>query len=220
SAETLQSHAKEMVALAPDVIIATATVVLSTVLELTKTIPVVFNGVSDPVAQGFVPNLTRPGGHVTGFAGFEFSIGGKWLDLLKQFSPSLKRVALMGNPVTSPQFNHNLASVEAAGAAFGIEVTGAPVTDKAGIESAIASLSAKGGLSIANDNFLRERHLADILALTAPPRVPGIYSQRSYVEAGGLMRYGNISVEQWRGAGYYVDRILKGARPGDLPIQQ
>jgi putative ABC transport system substrate-binding protein len=218
---TALEQAAELVALAPDVIVATTTFELATMQQLTKTIPIVFNGVSDPIAQGFVGSLTRPGGNITGFAGYELSIGGKWLDLLKQLSPDLKHVILLGNPVTSPQFKYFLASIEAAGPSFGVEVVGAPVADLAGIESAVAALSGQhGGLIVANDNFLRTRHLADILRLTTRHRVPAIYAQRSFVEAGGLMRYGTVSTEAWRGTAFYVDRILKGAKPADLPVQQ
>lgn len=216
------SVAAEMVEIAPNVIVVNSTAGLAAAQQATRTIPIVFNGVSDPVAQGFVTSLTHPDGNVTGFTAYEFSIGGKWLDLLKQFSPGLKRVALLGNPSTSPQFKFNLASIEAAGPNFGVEVVGAPTHDKAGIESAIAGLSgqAQGGFIIANDQFIRSRYLSEVVELAARHRVPAIYAQRSFVTAGGLMRYGILSVEGWRGTAFYLDRILKGAKPADLPIQQ
>jgi putative ABC transport system substrate-binding protein len=214
--------ATETVELAPDLIVAHTTTGLAAVLQATRTIPIVFLGVSDPVAQGFVSSLTRPGGNITGFAAHEFSIGGKWLDLLKQFMPAIRRVALLGNPVTSPQFKFNMASIEEAGRSFGVEVIAAPIHDKAGIEAAIAGLSGQrqGGLILGNDQFIRSRHLADVVELAARHRVPAIYSQREFVVAGGLMCYGYLPIEQWRGVAFYVDRILKGAKPGDLPVQQ
>jgi putative ABC transport system substrate-binding protein len=220
-AERSSAHVTEIVGLAPDMIVANSTSVLTLLQKATRTIPTVFAGVSDPVAQGFVPNLTRPGGNITGFPAYEFSIGGKWLDLLKQISPSIKRAALLGNPTTSPQFKFNLASIEAAGSSLGVEVIAAPVRDKPQLEAAIADIARgrDGGLIVANDQFLLVRHLAEVVALTAHHRVPAIYAQRPFVDAGGLMRYGNLSVDQWRGVAVYVDRILKGANPGDLPLQ-
>jgi putative ABC transport system substrate-binding protein len=220
-AEGVRRLAADLVAQGPDIVVATTTFELSIMRELTKTIPIIFANVSDPVAQGFVASLTRPGGNITGFSSYEFSIGGKWLDLLKQFAPDLKRVTVLGNPVTSPQFKYYLASIEAAGPGFGVDVKGVAVTDRAGIESAIAALAGQhGGVIVGNDNYLRSRHLSDILQLTAQHRVPAIYAERQFVEAGGLMRYGTINAEAWRGVGFYVDRILKGAKPADLPIQQ
>jgi len=214
--------AAEMVELTPDLIVAHTTAGLAAVLQATQTIPIVFLGVSDPIAQGFVVSLTHPAGNITGFAAHEFSIGGKWLDLLKQIEPAIRRVVLLGNPTTSPQFKFNMASIEAAGASFGVEVIGAPVHDKAGIEAAIAGLSGQqfGGLILGNDQFIRSQHLADVVELAARHRVPAIYSQREFVVAGGLMCYGYLPVEQWRGVAFYVDRILKGAKAGDLPVQQ
>jgi putative ABC transport system substrate-binding protein len=220
-AQRARAHVTEVVDLAPDVIIAGSTAVLALLQKATRTIPTIFAGVSDPVAQGFVPNLSRPGGNITGFTAYEFSIGGKWLDLLKQISPSIKRVALLGNPTTSPQFKFNLASIESAGSSLGVDVVAAPVRDKPQLEAAIADIARApaGGLIVANDQFLLSRHLSDVVGLTARHRVPAIYAQRPFVVAGGLMRYGLLSIDQYRGAAIYVDRILKGANPGDLPTQ-
>jgi len=217
----LNAQAADLVASAPDLIVANSTSVLAVVKQATRTIPIVFNGVSDPVTQGFVPNLTRPGGNITGFAAYEFSIGGKWLDLLKQIKPDLAHVALLFNPDLSPQFKFFVESIAAAAPTLGIEAMAAPVRRDDEIEPRIAEIARRtnAGLVVANDAYLNRRR-EQVVGLAAHFRLPAIYAQRDFVEAGGLMRYGNVNADNWRGAAIYADRILKGAKPGDLPVQQ
>jgi len=210
-----------LIASAPELIIANTTSVLAAVKQATSTIPIVFTGVSDPVTQGFVPNLTHPGGNITGFAAYEFSIGGKWLDLLKQIKPDLAQAALLFNPDTSPQSKFYMESVAAAAPTMGVEAVAAPVRREDEIEPRIADVARRpnSGLILGNDQFLTTRR-EQVVRLAARLRLPAIYAQREFVEAGGLMRYGSFTAEQWRGAAIYADRILKGAKPGDLPVQQ
>jgi putative tryptophan/tyrosine transport system substrate-binding protein len=220
--ERLHSSAVELLALKPDLIVVTSTAVLNAMQPASQTIPMIFLGVSDPVAQGFVSNLAHPGGNLTGFAAYEFSMGAKWLDLLKQVSPGLTRATLLYNPDTSPQFKFNLASIEAAAPQFGVEVIAAPVRSSLDLERAIEEISMgqQGGLIVGNDQFLQSRHLQELVDLAARLRVPSIYAQRPFVQAGGLMYYGFVTIAQWRALASYVDRILKGTKVGDLPVQQ
>jgi ABC-type uncharacterized transport system substrate-binding protein len=219
-AERSLAQATELVSLTPDVIIAHTTVSLTAALQATRTIPIVFNSVSDPVAQGLVSSLTRPGGNATGFGAYEFSIGGKWLDVLKQVAPSLSHVGLMFNPTNSPQSKFFLNSVEAVAPTLGIDVTPLPVQQLADIEPALATLARRpnGGLIIGTDNFLVVNR-AEVVEQAARHRLPGVYGLRDFVQAGGLISYSFDTVEGYRGAALYVDRILKGAKPGDLPVQ-
>jgi len=220
--ERARAQAVELVGLTPDVILAVSSLNLTSIQRTSTTIPVVFTFVSDPVAQGFVSNLAKPGGNLTGFTSYEFSIGGKWLDLLKQIAPGLTRVAVMFNPDTSPQSKFFVSSVESAVPSFGVQAIAAPVRDSADIEPAIADFAHQpnGGLIFPTDSFtLLRRQL--IVDLAARYRLPAIYAFREFVEAGGLMRYGETQhTDQFRQASFYVDRILKGEKPGDLPIQQ
>ena len=217
----MQAEAAALVASAPDLIVSSSTSILAAVKRATGTIPIVFTGVSDPVAQGFVPNLTRPGGNITGFASYEFSIGGKWLDLLKQIKPDLTRATLLFNPDQSPQFKFFMESIAAAAPALGVDAMAAPVRHQDELEPRIAEVARhpNAGLILANDQFLNGRH-EQVVRLAARFRLPAVYAQREFVEAGGLMRYGTFRAEQWRGPAVYADRILKGASPGDLPVQQ
>jgi len=182
--------------------------------------PIVFIQVSDPIAQGFVSSLAHPGGNITGFTAFETSMGGKWVDLLRQMAPSLKRVALVFNPEASPQSKFFLDSVKAAAPSFGVEVAAAPLRDDAGIEPAIETLSRQPdtGLIFPPDGFT-ELHSKQIVEIVARHRLPAIYNEGDFLEDGGLMSYSQNFDEQFRQAASYVDRILRGAKPGDLPIQ-
>ena len=219
-AERARTAATELLQLSPDVILASSTRNLSALLKQGPTMPIVFIQVSDPVAQGFVSSLAHPGGNITGFIAFEVSMGGKWVDLLKQMAPNLKRVALVFNPEASPQSKFFLDSVKAAAPSFGVEVAAAPLHDDAGIESAIATLSRQPdtGLIFPPDGFM-ELHSKQIVEIVARHRLPAIYVEGNYLEDGGLMSYDQNFDEQFRQAASYVDRILKGAKPGDLPIQ-
>jgi len=218
--ERLRAAAAELLKLAPDVILAQSTPSLAVAQLATHSTPIVFTGVSDPVQQGFVPNLMHPGGNITGFTNYEFSVGGKWVDLLKEFSPALAHVAFIFKPDTAPYSKFFGSSMEAAAPSLGVDVASMPINDEAGIESAISGISHRpnGGLIVATDVFLLV-HRKQVVELAARYRLPAIYAQREFVEAGGLMRYGDINIEQYRGAAVYVDRILKGTNPGDLPIQ-
>jgi putative tryptophan/tyrosine transport system substrate-binding protein len=217
--ERARVYAVELVALAPDVILTATTSSLTAMQRATRTIPIVFLQVSDPVAQGFVTNLAKPGGNITGFTAFEFSMGGKWLDLLKQIAPSLARVAFLFNPET-PQSQFFLSSVEAAGPLLGVEIVAAPVHDATEIERAIDRISGQpnGGLIVPTDDFIG-LHKTLVAELASRHRLPSIYSTPDYFRSGGLMYYGYVRAEQFRQEAVYVDRILKGANPGDLPIQ-
>jgi putative tryptophan/tyrosine transport system substrate-binding protein len=172
------------------------------------------------VAQGFVSNLARPGGNITGFAAYEFAIGGKWIDLLKQVVPALAHVSVIFNPDTSPQNSFLLADIKSAAPALGVEVTAAAVHDPAGIERAIEAESRlpHGGLVFPPEPFTQV-HRQLTVELTARYRLPAISSERAFCEAGGLMSYGFDNDPSFRQAAVYIDRILKGAKPSDMPVQ-
>ncbi len=216
-------YAAQLIGLMPDVILASSTNNLKAIREATSTIPVVFVQVSDPVAQGFVANMTKPGGNITGFSMYEFAIGSKWLDLLKEVAPGLARVALMFNPETSPQSQFFMRSIEAAAPSLGVQSVAVPVRATADIEAAIESFAGapNGGLILPTDSFILLRYRL-IAELAARHRLPSISAQSQFAREGGLMSYGaDINMtNQLRLAASYVDRILKGAKPGDLPIQR
>jgi putative tryptophan/tyrosine transport system substrate-binding protein len=219
--QSLHDYSVELIALKPNVIVVGSTAGLNAVRPAARSIPIIFFGVSDPVAQGFVSSLAHPGGNITGFAAFEFSMGAKWLDLLKKISPNLTRVTLLFNPDTSPQYKFYLASIEAAAPQFGIEIDGAAVRSGADLEGAVmAASSGPGGLIVGNDNFLLAQHLRELVGLAIRYRAPAVYGQRPWVQAGGLLYYGFNSVEQSQALALYVDHILKGAKAADLPVQQ
>ena len=215
-----RTYAAKLIAFEPDVILSSSTTNLITLQRLSPTAPIVFVQVSDPVTQGFVLNMARPGGNITGFALFEFTIGGKWVDLLKQLVPALERAAVMFDPETSPQSKFFMESIEAAGPKLGVGVATMPVRDVLEIDPAIARLSEQGnsGLIVPPGSFIfgnRNR----IIEAAARHRVPAIYWDASFVQDGGLIGYGPEFREQFRQAAVYVDRILKGTKPGDLPVQ-
>jgi putative ABC transport system substrate-binding protein len=217
--ERLRSDAAELVKLAPDVIFAQSTQALAAAQAATRSIPIVFAGVSDPVQQGFVASLAHPGGNFTGFANYEFSIAGKWLELLKQFVPELTHVGFLFGPGAGPS-KFFVASLEVAAPSLGVTVATLAVKNDADIEPALAGIArqASGGLIVGIDTFIQARR-KEVVAFAARYRLPVVCPQRDWIEAGGLMSYGNITLDQYRGAAIYVDRILKGANPGDLPIQ-
>jgi putative tryptophan/tyrosine transport system substrate-binding protein len=219
-ADRARISATELLRLSPDVILSSSTINLTALLRQAPTMPIVFVQVSDPVAQGFISNLARPEGNITGFSSYEFSIGGKWVDLLKQMAPSLVRVSLMFNPDTSPQSKFFLSSVEAVRSSLGVEVIAAPVHNTADIERAIETLSRQpnGGLILTTDSFL-QLHSKLIVDQTARHRVPAIYNERNFTAIGGLMSYGIDYDSIFRQAAIYIDRILKGVKPVGLPVQ-
>ena len=216
-------YAAQLIGLTPEVILASSTTNLMVIQQATSTVPVVFIQVSDPVAQGFVANVTRPGGNLTGFSQYEFSIGNKWLDLLKEIAPGLARVGVMFNPDTSPQSKFFMRSIEAAAPTLGVQASVIPVRGTADIEPAFERFAhaPNGGLILPTDSFtnLRIELIAD---LAARHRLPSISANDRFPKVGGLMYYGvqMNSLEQFQQAASYVDRILKGAKPGDLPIQR
>ncbi|MFZ2142994.1 MAG: ABC transporter substrate-binding protein [Xanthobacteraceae bacterium] len=216
-------YAAQLIGLTPDVILASSTTNLTAIQQGTSTVPVVFVQVSDPVEQGFVTNLTRPGGNLTDFSVYEFAVGGKWLDLLKEIAPSLTRVGVLFNPDTSPQSKFFMRSIEAAAPSHGVQAAVIPLRSTADIEAAFERFAdaPNGGLILTTDTFtnLRSKMIAD---LAARHRLPTISAYEHFPKDGGLMYYGAMVslVDQFRQAASYVDRILKGTKPGDLPIQR
>ncbi len=215
-----QRYAAELVALAPDAILSASTNNLTALQRLSPTTPIVFVQVSDPVAQGFVLSLAHPGGNITGFTPFEFTMGGKWVELLKQLVPGLMRVAVMFNPQTSPQSKFFMTAIESAAPRFGVSVAAALVQSIADIEPTIEKFAREpnGGLLFPTDAFTVV-HRKPIIDAVARHGVPAIYSNALFVRDGGLICYSPAIGDQFRQAAVYIDRILKGAKPGDLPIQ-
>jgi putative ABC transport system substrate-binding protein len=219
--ERMQAFAKELVSLQPHVILTRSTPVTAALLKQTHTIPIVFTVVSDPVGEHFVESLARPGGNATGFTNVEFSLTGKWLELLKEVAPGIKRVAFVFNPKLAPGGgSYYTRLIEASAPTFSVTPTVAPVHDAAEIERAIGEFvrEPNGGLVVLPDaTTLVHRKL--IVALAERHRVPAIYAFRIIVTDGGLISYGIDVVDQFRQAAGYVDRILKGAKPAELPVQ-
>jgi putative ABC transport system substrate-binding protein len=210
--------AQELVGLQPDVILASTTPVTVAVQRETRTIPIVFVNVSEPVASGILPRLDRPSGNITGFALYEASLGGKWLELLSEIAPGLKRAAIMFNPDTSPASLY-LPSLDMAARSLKVVPITAPVHSDIEIETVIAlGREPGGGLVIIPDTFM-VAHRASIISAAARNNVPAVYINSDFVRDGGLLSYGPDLVDTYRGAATYVDRILRGARPGDLPVQ-
>jgi putative ABC transport system substrate-binding protein len=215
------TYAVELIGLVPDVIVTGSTVSLAAVQQVTKTIPIVFVAVADPLTQGFVSNMRQPGGNATGFSLLEFSVGSKMLSLLKEIAPSLKRVAVLFNPDTAPYFRFYLPVLDTAAGLLGVQVITLPVLTESDIEPALTEFAREpnGGLMLVGDSFTRLRH-KEIADLTGRYRLPSI-APVGLAVAGGLMDYGpNFDLARHFGqAATYVDRILKGAKPGDLPVQ-
>jgi len=214
------AFAKELIALHPDVILAHTTSVAAAVQRETHTIPIVFVNVSDPIGSGFIANLARPGGNMTGVLHYEAGIVGKWLALLKDIAPDLARIGLLGNPKTTP-FDYFLRSAEAAAASQSVEIIPDRVESSAAdIERALRALAASpnSGLLVAPD-ATTVVHREQIIALAARHRLPAVYPFNYFVGAGGLLAYGTDQLEMFRQTANYVDRILRGAKPVDLPVQ-
>jgi putative ABC transport system substrate-binding protein len=222
-AELARIYAAQLIGLAPDVIVASSSTNLTAVQQATSTVPVVFITVSDPLVQGFVASVTRPGGNITGFAQNEFSIGGKWLGLLKEIAPDLSRIAVMFNPETSPQSKFFVSAIKSAASSLSLETVVLPVHSTGDIEAALTSFARQpnGGLILPTDTFtlLRAQLIAE---LAIRQRVPTITGNATSAPVGMLMYYKGADdniLGQWRQAAGYIDRILKGAKPGDLPVQ-
>jgi putative tryptophan/tyrosine transport system substrate-binding protein len=219
-AEGRQRSAKELVALQPDLIVTQNTPPTAAMLAQTSTIPVVFVIVADPVGSGFVKSLPHPGGNATGFTIMEPTIVSKWLELLKEVAPHVTRAALLFNPATTPYANIYLTPFKAAAPSFALEAATAIVHDKAELETVIAAQAREpnSGLIVMPDGFLNV-HRGDLISLTARHRIPTVYPWRFFPEEGGLLSYGSEMRDEFRLAAAYADRILKGEKPLDLPVQ-
>src|SRR5215813_11941882 len=219
NAADIRKFAAELVALAPDVILAHGASAVAAVLQATRTVPIVFPVVPDPVAAGFVESLARPGSNATGFMTFEYSLGGKWLELLKEITPVVTRAAVLRDPVL-PSGTGMFAAIQAVAPSLGIEATPVNMRDASEIERAITAFarSPNGGL-ILTGSALAVVHRDLIITLAAHHKLPAVYYRRLYVTDGGLISYGPDIVDQFRLAAGYVDRILKGEKPADLPVQ-
>src|SRR5499426_158437 len=217
----IRADAAELVALAPDVIVGQTTPVIRALRQATSSIPIIMAAVNDPVDQGFVSSLARPGGNITGFTFIDFEMVGKWLEILKEAAPGVARAVLMFNPDTSPHYYVYLRSFEAMPRSIAVEVTAAPVRDTAEVEEAVAKLGRDpgGGLIVAGDPFTLV-HYPLVIRLAQQHRVPAVYVWRTSVAEGALMSYGPDPYDSFRRSASYVDRILKGAKPADLPVQQ
>jgi putative tryptophan/tyrosine transport system substrate-binding protein len=218
--ELMKRFAKELVTLQPDLILTSSTPATAAMLQQTRTIPIIFVLVADPVGSGFVASLPRPGGNATGFTPIVGSLGGKWVELLKEIAPRVARVTLLFNPPTATFIEGYLNPFKAAAASLGTEAVVAPVDDMPGLESLITTEAHEpsSGLVVIPDAFTIQ-HRADITALAARYHVPAIYWSRSFTEIGGLISYGPYIVDEYRRAALYADRILKGSKPSELPVQ-
>jgi putative ABC transport system substrate-binding protein len=219
SADNTRKDAAELIALAPEVIVTSGSAGITPLLQATRTIPIVFVNVPDPVGSGYVDSLARPGGNATGFLLFEYRISGKWLELLKEIAPKVTRAAVIRDATLSAGIGQ-WSAIQALAPSVGVEVTPVNVSDPAEIERAVKTFagSANGGL-IVTGSALTVVHRDLIITLAAQHRLPAVYYERFYVGAGGLMSYGPDFLDQYRSAAGYVDRILKGEKPADLPVQ-
>ena len=217
--ESNRKHIADLVALSPDVIVTGGAAIVGPLLQATRTVPIVFTTVIDPVGSGFVESLARPGGNATGFMQFEFSLSGKWLELLKQIAPNVTRVAVLRDAATSAGIGQFVA-IQTAAPSFGVEVSPVSVRDAGEIERAVTGFAhlANGGL-IVTKSALTLVHRNLIVTLAARHKLPAVYTRRLHVTDGGLVAYGPDRIDQYRRAAAYVDRILKGEKPADLPVQ-
>ncbi|HEY1474673.1 MAG TPA: ABC transporter substrate-binding protein [Pseudolabrys sp.] len=218
-ADRSRQYAAELVGLAPDVILASGGTVVGTLLQATRIVPIVFTQTPDPVGAGFVASLAHPGGNATGFTNFEYGMGAKWLELLKQIAPGVTRVAVLRDPVT-PQGIGQFAAVQSMAPSLGLEVSPVNSRDTGEIERDVAAFArgSNGGLIVTGSGFaIIHRDL--IVTLAARYKLPAVYPLRAFVTAGGLLTYSADPIEPHRRAAAYVDRILKGEKPGDLPVQ-
>jgi putative ABC transport system substrate-binding protein len=219
NAELIRKHAVEFAALAPDVILAHGSSTVGPLLQATRTVPIVFPVALDPVAAGFADSLARPGGNATGFMVWEISSSGKWLELLKEIAPSVKRVAVLRDPALASGTSQ-FAVIQAAAPSLRVEVSPINVGDAGEIERAVTAFarSSNGGL-IVTSSGLAELHRNLIVTLAARHKLPAVYYERFFAAAGGLISFGSDFIDQYRRSASYVDRILKGEKPADLPVQ-
>jgi len=214
-----RQYAAELVSLSPDVLLATASPTVAALQAVTRTVPIVFAHAVDPVGAGFVDSLARPGGNATGFVLFEYAIGAKWLELLKEIAPGVKRVAILRDPTTAAGMGQ-FGAIQSMAPSFGVEVNPVSLRDASDIERGVAPFagSSNGGL-IVTGAPLAALHRDLIIALAAQHKLPAIYSLRMYATAGGLAYYGPDLIDQYRRAAGYIDRILRGEKPANLPVQ-
>jgi putative tryptophan/tyrosine transport system substrate-binding protein len=219
NADNIRKQAAELAALAPDVILAAGAAVAGPLLQATRTVPIVFVIVPDPVGAGFVDSLARPGGNATGFITYEYSISAKWLELLKQIAPDVTRAAVLRDPAISTGIGQ-FGAIQAVAPSLGVEVSPVNVRDAGEIERAIAAFArpSNGGL-IVTASALAVVHRDLIIALAARHKLPAVFYERFFVAGGGLISYGPDYLDEFRRAAGYVDRILKGEKPADLPVQ-
>ena len=219
-AELMQRFAKELVALQPDIILSNTTPTTTALLQQTRTIPIVFVLVADPVGSGFVASFPRPGGNATGFTNIEPTMPSKWLELFKEIAPRIDRVAALFNPATARYAEYYLGPLKAAAASFAVEVSAAPAQDISEIETIIAAQAREpnGGLIVMPDSFT-VAHRTEITLLAARYSLPALYPFRLFTELGGLLSYGNDLTDQFRRAATYANRILKGTKPSELPVE-
>jgi putative ABC transport system substrate-binding protein len=215
----MHKYAAELLAFAPDVILAAGGSVVGPLLQATSTIPILFTGVSDPVGGGLVASLARPGGNATGFTAFEYSMSGKWMELLKEVVPSVKRAAVLRDP-SAPQGIGQFGAVQSLGPSLGVEVSPFNIRDAGEMERDITAFArgSNGGL-IVTGSGLAITHRELIVTLAARYKLPAVYFERFFVAGGGLMSYGPDLLDQYRRAAGYVDRILRGAKSADLPVE-
>jgi putative tryptophan/tyrosine transport system substrate-binding protein len=214
-----RQYAAELAALAPDAVLASGATVVSALQRATRLVPIVFVNVIDPVGAGFVDSLSRPGGNATGFTNFEYGLSGKWLELLKEIAPSVRRAAVLRDPA-NPVAGGQLGAIQAVAPSFGVEVSPLGMRDAVELERAVTAFARErnSGLVVTGSpSALRHRQL--IITLAARHRLPAVYSNRVYVTAGGLASYGADTAGRFLSAADYVDRILKGEKPADLPVQ-
>jgi putative ABC transport system substrate-binding protein len=218
--EKINRFAQELVVSRPDVILSSTTPTTEALLQHTRTIPIIFATVADPVGSGFVATMSRPGGNTTGFTNIEGSMAGKWLDLLKQIAPRVSRVALLFNPATAPYAEIYLGPFRVAAAALAVEAIATPVADTSELESAVATLASApgGGLMVIPGPFMSNRS-RQIITLTADHRLPAVFPFHYYAELGGLVSYGSDQHDNYRRAAAYIDRVLRGDKVGELPVQ-
>jgi ABC-type uncharacterized transport system substrate-binding protein len=220
SVEAMQRLAMELVALQPDLILSQSTPTTAALLQHTRTIPIIFANIADPVGSGFVASFPRPGGNATGFVLFEPTMAGKWLELLKEIAPRVNRVAFLFNPATATYFEYYTNPFKAAATSFGVEAIAAPVHDRSELESAFVAQAREqnGSLIVLPDSFLNA-HSVEVTSLAARFHLPVVYPYRLYTKVGGLLSYGNDVFDNYRRAAGYVDRILKGEKASELPVQ-
>jgi putative ABC transport system substrate-binding protein len=218
--DVIQRFAKELVALHPELILSSSTSTTAALLQQTRTVPIIFAVAVDPIGSGFVASLSRPGGNVTGFINLDPNMVGKWLELLKEIAPSVTRVAAVYHPETAPYFEIYVHPFKTAAQSLGVEAIVAPVRDMSEFESVCAAQARQpnGAIVLVPDPYMLA-HRSEVTSVAARHRLPAVYYNRTFVDAGGLLSYGNDIRDNYRRAATYVDRVLKGEKPSELPVE-